>query len=789
MYIISMKGLFNYIKLLLIFLFIVVFLSIFTIFYTLWRYSPELPSYESIINYKPNLSSRIYSSDGFLLKSFYTEERIFIPENRIPENIKYAFLASEDKNFYNHYGLDIIAIIRALLTNIININSNKRVVGASTITQQVVKNLLLSNELSYSRKIKEIILAIRIENILNKKDILELYLNDIYLGYGSYGIGSASLNYFNKSIYDLELHEIAFLAALPKAPNNYNPKKNYLKAVDRRNWVIDRMFANGFIKQQDLKYKNKSLEVYKRVDIEFSDADYYYEEIRKDLFKKFGKEKLYSDGLIIKTALDSEIQKNANLSLIEGLIEYEKRQGWDGFIENTNLENFLNKKNFYKDENPFYPKWQVVYIDNVNKKNIDVYNLSKEKFKIDLDNQFNNWLLKVNFKKGDVIYIEKKNNTVIINQEPKVNGAIIVLDPYSGDILALAGGYSFNKSEFNRVTQAKRQPGSAFKPIVYLAALHQGYSPSTLILDAPYVVDQGPGLPKWKPSNYTDEFYGLTTMRTGIEKSRNLMTVRLANRIGMDKILRMAENLNISNGLDNNLSMSLGSGVITLKDLTNAYAIIANGGKKIEPKLITSIYSKDGKKIFDTRLKKCIDCKLNNISSITKLPNLNENKNIILDPKLAYQITSMMEGVIKRGTAKKLSDLDVPIAGKTGTTNQNKDAWFIGFTPDLVIGVYVGYDKPKTLGYKQTGSSVAVPIFKNLAKKIQINKNKKPFRIPSGISFVRIDPGTGKVSNDKDAINEPFILGSEPYSDNINIIDGLENFDNNYISGTGGLLK
>tara|TARA_B100000989_G_scaffold297691_1_gene284340 strand:+ start:1053 stop:3407 length:2355 start_codon:yes stop_codon:yes gene_type:complete len=784
-----MKELFNYVKLLLIFLIIVGFTSVFIIFYTLWRYSPELPSYESIINYKPNLSSRIYSSDGFLLKTFYTEERIFIPENRIPENIKHAFLASEDKNFYNHYGLDIIAIIRAILTNIININSNKRVVGASTITQQVVKNLLLSNELSYSRKIKEIILAIRIENILNKKDILELYLNDIYLGYGSYGIGSASLNYFNKSIYDLELHEIAFLAALPKAPNNYNPKKNYLKAVDRRNWVIDRMFANGFIKQQDLKYKNKPLEVYKRVDIEFLDADYYYEEIRKELFKKFGKQKLYSDGLIIKTALDSEIQKNANLSLIEGLIEYEKRQGWDGIIENTNLENFLNKKNFYKNENPFYPKWQVVYIDNVNKKNIDVYNLSEEKFKIDLDNQFNDWLLKVNFKKGDVIYVEKKNSTFIINQEPKVNGAIIVLDPYSGDILALAGGYSFNKSEFNRVTQAERQPGSAFKPIVYLAALKQGYSPSTLILDAPYVVDQGPGLPKWKPSNYTDEFYGLTTMRTGIEKSRNLMTVRLANRIGMDKILLMAENLNISKGLDNKLSMSLGSGVITLKDLTNAYAIIANGGKQIEPKLITSIYSKDGKKIFDTRLKKCIDCKLDKISLITKVPNLNENKNIILDPKFAYQITSMMEGVIKRGTAKKLSDLDVPIAGKTGTTNQNKDAWFIGFTPDLVIGVYVGYDKPKTLGYKQTGSSVAVPIFKNLAKKIQINKNKKPFRIPSGISFVRIDPGTGKVSNDKDAINEPFILGSEPYSNNINIIDGLENFDNNYISGTGGLLK
>ncbi len=778
----------NYIKFLLILLFILTFVSIFTIFYILWQYSGELPSYENIIKYKPNLSSRIYSSDGLLLKSFYTEERIFIPVERIPKNIKNAFLASEDKNFYDHYGIDIIAISRAFFTNIINMNSNKRVVGASTITQQVVKNLLLSNELSYSRKIKEIILAIRIENILNKDDILELYLNDIYLGFGSYGIGSASLNYFNKSIYDLELHEVAFLAALPKAPNNYNPKKNYLRALDRRNWVIERMYANKFIKKEDLQYKDKPLEVFKRADVEFSEADYYYEEIRKELFNKFGKEKLYSEGLIIKTALDSSIQRSANQSLIEGLILYEKKQGWNGLIENTTLENFLNKKDFYIEKNPFYPKWETVIINDKNKKKLEIFDLNRIKKEINLDNELNNWLGDVNFNKGDVIYVEKKKDNYIINQEPKVNGAIIVIDPYSGDILALSGGYSFKKSEFNRATQAKRQPGSAFKPIVYLAALNEGYSPATLILDAPYVVDQGPGLPKWKPSNYTDEFYGLTTMRTGIEKSRNLMTVRLANRIGMKKILNMANNFNINEGLDTNLSMSLGSGVVTLEELTNAYAIIANGGKKIEPKLITSIYSKDGKKIYDTRLKKCLECRIETTLSKIKIPDINEVKNIIIDPRIAYQITSMMEGVVERGTAKKLKDLNVPIAGKTGTTNQNKDAWFIGYTPDLVIGVYVGFDEPKSLGYKQTGSSVAVPIFKNFAKKIKINKNKKPFRIPSGISFVRIDSKSGIVSDQKESIVEPFILGSEPYSNNINVIDGFENFNNNSISGTGGLL-
>ncbi len=783
-----MNRFLGYIKLLLIFLFIFAFISISSIFYILWQYSSDLPSYENIINYKPNLSSRIYSSDGLLLKSFYTEERIFIPVKRIPENIKNAFLASEDKNFNNHYGIDIFAILRAFFTNITNINSNKRVVGASTITQQVVKNILLTNELSYSRKIKEIILAIRIENILDKDEILELYLNDIYLGFGSYGIGSASLNYFNKSIYDLDLHEIAFLAALPKAPNNYNPKSNYLKAIDRRNWVIDRMYANKFIKKEDLEYKNKPLEVFERIDVEFSDADYFYEEIRKELFNKFGKEKLYSEGLIIKTALDSSIQKSANVSLIEGLIQYEKKQGWHGVIENTSLEEFLDKEDFYNDRNPFFSKWETVIIKSINKKKIEVINHYKIKKEINLNNELNNWLLDVTFHKGDVIYIEKKKNTYVINQEPNVNGAIIVIDPYSGDILALSGGYSFKKSEFNRATQAKRQPGSAFKPIVYLAALNEGYSPATLILDAPYVIDQGPGLPKWKPSNYTDEFFGLTTMRTGIEKSRNLMTVRLANRIGMKKILNMANNFNLNEGLDKNLSMSLGSGVLTLKELTNAYAIIANGGKKIEPKLITSIYSKDGKKIYDTRLKKCFECRIKKILSKNSIPDLDEDKNIIIDPRLAYQITSMMEGVVNSGTAKKLKDLNVPIAGKTGTTNQNKDAWFIGYTPDLVIGVYVGFDEPKSLGYKQTGSSVAVPIFKNFSKKIKINKNKKPFRIPAGISFVRIDPKSGMVSNQNGSIVEPFILGSEPYSDDIDIIDGLENFNNNSISGTGGLL-
>ena len=382
--------------------------------------------------------------------------------------------------------------------------------------------------------------------------------------------------------------------------------------------------------------------------------------------------------------------------------------------------------------------------------------------------------------------IEGKN---IVRQIPQVNGAIVVIDPHNGNVLAMSGGFSFKLSEFNRATQAKRQPGSAFKPFVYMAALNEGYTPSTLILDAPYVVDQGPGLPKWKPANYTDEFYGLTTMRTGIEKSRNLMTVRLADRIGMSKIIDLIKKFGIEDGISSQLSMSLGSGQVSLLDLTNAYAIIANGGNKIMPNIINSIYSKDGKIIYNSDDKYCQNCKMNTIQNKLEIPKITKTYYKVIDEKIAYQITSMMEGVIKRGTAKNLKELNISLAGKTGTTNDNKDAWFIGFTPNMVIGIYVGYDMPKSLGYKQTGSSVAVPIFNNFAKKIDLNSNNIPFRVPSGISFVRIDPNSGLPSTNDISILEPYIVGSEPYNKKIDILDNLGTIKNNSISGTGGLLQ
>lgn len=755
----------------------------------LWKYSPELPSYNKILEYKPDLSSRLYSSDGVLLKSYHRQERIYLPVERIPPQLINAFISSEDKKFYLHRGVDIIAIFRATVMNLISFFNNQKLIGASTITQQVVKNLLLTNEVSIDRKIKEILLSIRVENILSKNQILELYLNDIYLGFRSYGVAAASLNYFNKSINELQLHEMAFLASLPKAPNNYNPKKNYKKAFNRRNWVIDRMYENGFITYNDLSYKNKSIEIFNRDNSIYKGGDYFYEEIRKKLYSSYGKEKLFSEGLIIKTSLDTDLQFHAENSLINGLINYDKKQGWKGVIGNLNYYDETLTVFENKITNPFPNRWILAKVDYLSNNKLFLSSSKKLKFEIDLENDFNIWLINENFKKEDVLFIEKNKTNYIIRQIPEANGAIIVLDPHSGDVLAMSGGFSFKLSQFNRSTQAKRQPGSAFKPLVYISALKSGFTPSTLILDAPYVIDQGPGLPKWKPANYSDIFYGLTTMRTGIEKSRNLMTIRLANKIGINEILNTAKDLSVDKNLEENMSMSLGTGLVTLIDLTNAYGIIANGGKKINPNFIKSIYSKDGKKIFDNSNKKCSYCILENIRDFKKLPIISNQLLEVLEPKIAYQITSMMEGVVQRGTARRLKDLKIPLAGKTGTTNDNKDAWFIGFSPDLVVGVYVGYDNPKSLGYKQTGSSVAVPIFKEFIKRTKTNKNKTPFRVPSGLSFVKINQNTGLPSNDDISIMEAFIEGTEPYSkDDINILDSL-GIINNSISGTGGLLN
>ncbi len=759
----------------------------FTAFFLLWKYSPDLPSYSELKNYNPPLSTRVYTSDGVLLDKYYIEERLFVPIDRIPNILKNAFISAEDKNFYSHYGFDLFAISRAFVTNIINyINNDKRLIGASTITQQVVKNMLLTNEVSFERKIKEIILAIRLEIILSKDKILELYLNDIYLGYGSYGVAAASLNYFNKSLNELSLEEAAFLAALPKAPNNYHPVKKYESAVNRRNWVIDQMYKNKYILKNHLSKKNTKLIVKDRDLIDLNKAQYFKEEVRKKLNNLYGNKNLYRDGLIVKTTIDTNLQTFADEALIEGLLNFDiKNNGWRGILK-KNI-NIISNDLIKEFKNPFPNKWRLSLVKKVKNDFIQI-STQNTKDEIISINSNNEWLKKINIEVGDVFFTEKIENEIIVRQIPNVNGAIIVLDPHTGKILALTGGFSFKLSEFNRVTQAKRQPGSAFKPFVYITALEEGYTPSTLILDAPYVIDQGPGLPKWKPSNYTDKFYGLSTMRIGIEKSRNLMTIRLADRLGMEKILRTAKKFNIDQNIDMNLSMSLGAGVVTLENLTSAYAMIVNGGKKIKTKLIESVSNKRGKIIYNSQEKECINCIQYSDNLIYDLPVIEENKESIINSTVAYQMSSMLEGVVLRGTGKKISDLQTPLGGKTGTTNDNKDAWFIGFSPDLVVGVYVGYDNPKSLGYKQTGSSVAVPIFKSFMKKIDVNKNKIPFRIPSGISFVKIDTQTGLQTNSNNGILESFLIGTEPFNQNITVLDSLGSVQQETLSGVGNLL-
>ena len=764
---------------------ILTILSIITIF-VFWKYSSTLPDYSTLKEYDPPVTTRVFSSDGKLLDEFSIEERLFVPFNQMPDNLIKAFLSSEDKNFYDHRGIDFFSILKAILINVKNFNSNKRLVGASTITQQVAKNFLLTNEVSFERKIKEAILSFRIERYLDKNQILELYLNEIYLGFGSYGVASASLNYFNKALDELTLSESAFLAALPKAPNNYHPINKKEAALNRRNWVLNEMFQNNFINFDELIFsRNEDLKTINRDEKEFYVARDFTEEIRKILNKKYGSKTLYKKGLSVRSTMNTFYQNQAYNALKWGLEEYDKRRGWRGEIDNIDkLSEFKN----YDYEGKYPEEWKLAVILNNEKDSLTLSLKDESKVKAYLRD--NSWITKKKFNslnKGKIIFIEIKNMNVLIKQIPLVNGALVALDPFTGKVLSLVGGYDFSISEFNRSTQASRQPGSAFKPFVYITALENGFSPSTVILDAPYVVDQGPGLPKWKPSNYTKEFYGLSTMRLGIEKSRNLMTVRLAQKLGMEKIKKITEKFDIAKNIDNNLSMSLGAGEVTLLNLTNAYAMIVNNGKKIEPSLIDTIQNKEGKIIFKHEKRECNNCLVDTYDELI-LPTIVDNNEQIINPITAFQMVSMLEGVVLRGTGRKIKSLNRPLAGKTGTTNNSKDAWFIGFSPTLVVGVYVGFDKPKSLGNGETGSSVAVPIFKKYMENILKNKPKTPFRVPSGVSFVKIDPETGLPTIQDNGIIEVFKQGYEPFQRFI--LDDKTNImkEDDLFSGTGELL-
>jgi len=734
-------------------------LSAFSIIAVLWAFSNNLPDYKFLKSYKPSVSSKVYSGDGELVNDFSTEKRIFVPYNAISKKVINSFLSAEDKNFYSHPGVDAKGVLRAVINNISNIISSKRLEGASTITQQVAKNFLLTNEVSLNRKIKEAILAFRIERALSKERIIELYLNQIYLGGGAYGVASASLEYFDKPISELNYDETALLAALPKAPSRYNPYKNIALAKFRRDLVLKNLYENNYIdKAQYEKFIDKKIVLKKRKKTFTEDTSYYVEDIRKNVVDQLGFDKVYKQGLNISTPINLSLQKIAIRSLREGLISYDKRKGWRGpLLRKKEITNWNNKLDKFKLEKSI--NWNLAIVKKINKFSIEIETENEINGLIKYENiswikkEFNE-ILEI----GDIIYVENLNKNIFgLRQLPIANGGIVVMDPFTGRILALSGGFSFKKSEFNRATQALRQPGSAFKPFIYALALENGYTPSTLILDAPLVLEQGYDLKMWKPENYGKKFYGPSTLRMGLEKSRNLMTVRIAQDLGLKKIVSFSKQLGIYDNPSELLSISLGSAETTLLKLTSAYSSFINGGKLIKPIMIDRIQDSEGNTIFNNEKRKCVNC--DQISFLSEnYPEIKDEFPQIFSPQTAYQMTSILEGTVQNGTAKKLKDLNLDLAGKTGTTNGNTDTWFIGFTSKLAIGVYVGSDNPTSLGKFETGAKTALPIFKNFVKNAVKKEDARPFKVADNILMRVIDPITGEkaLSESKSTIIEAY---------------------------------
>ena len=755
-----------------------------TSFIILWTFSSNIPDYKFLKSYKPPVSSKVYSGDGDLVADFSKEKRIFIPYNSIPKNVINAFLSAEDKNFFYHPGVDAKGILRAIFNNIKNVLTSKRLEGASTITQQVAKNFLLTNEVSLNRKIKEAILAFRIERALSKERILELYLNQIYLGSGAYGVAAASLEYFDKSIKDLSYAEAAMLAALPKAPSKYNPYRDKELAKFRRNLVLKNLLENNFI---DLEYyeklKKQSIELKKKKKVFLEDSQYYIEEVRKKVIKDLTYEKVYKQGFNINTPINLNLQKIANMSLRNGLISYDKRKGWRGPIINKGYKDHWNKDlEKYELEKSIY--WEIAIVKEINQFTTNIE--TKDKIQGIIEYKDISWTKKEFeelFKVGDIIYVKRiDKNFYSLKQLPKINGGIIVMDPYTGRVLALSGGFSFKNSEFNRVTQALRQPGSAFKPFVYALALENDYTPSSLVLDAPLVLDQGSDLKMWKPQNYGKKFYGPSTLRTGLEKSRNLMTVRIAQNLGIDKIVKFSKSLGIYDNPEELLSISLGSAETTLLKLASAYSAFINGGKLVQPVLIDRIQDSEGNTIVNNEQRSCLDCEQISFMS-DQYPKIKDNYIQVFSSETAYQMTSLLEGVIQRGTGKKLKKLELNIAGKTGTTNENTDAWFIGFTSNLIIGVYVGMDDPKSLGKYETGSKTALPIFKDFVEKTVKKSNARPFKVAEGITMMVVDPISGEKAkfSSKNTIVEAYKKK--------NVVDGKVLYTNNNRLESSNILE
>ena len=760
------------------------------VLWVFWTYGKDLPDYHQLAKYEPPVATRIHAGNGALIAEHATEKRVFMPVEAMPPRLIQAFLSAEDKAFYSHFGVDPRALFRAVVTNAMNYGTGRRPIGASTITQQVTKNFLLTNEVSIDRKIKEAILSFRMERAFTKDQILALYLNEIYLGMGSYGVAAAALNYFDKSLDQLTLEEMAYLAALPKAPANYHPIRKTRAATIRRDWVLGEMQQNGFITGDEARRARAvPLQIARQSGFDSAEAPYFAEEVRREVVSRFGEDMLYAGGLSVRTTLDPELQHAARMALQRGLEALDRRQGWRGALASHTGDGDLDDI-LAKHEAAMLEDHHAAYVTEVTKDQAQIY-VNGGRGRIPFQLAF--WAypprgedgvrpqplndLRDALAIGDIIMVQPPEGTpdlirdgfepqqgdYALSQRPSVEGAIVALDPHTGRLLAMSGGYNYLDSEFNRAVQALRQPGSAFKPFVYLAALDQGYNPTTRILDAPLVVDQGPGKPKWKPANYTRRFYGPSIMRVGIEKSRNLMTARLAMNLGMDEIGDYARRFGLNENLPPLLSMSLGAGETTLLRLTAAYGMLVNGGKKITPSLIDRVQDRNGKTIYRHDGRSCDACQ-SGAGMGEEIPDLGDTREQLTSPASAFQMVSMLEGVIKRGTGRRISKLNLTLAGKTGTTNDNTNGWFIGFTPDLAVGVFVGYDTPRQLGKRETGSTVAVPIFGDFIAAAQAGRPVIPFRRPGGVTIIPVNAETGErvMPGDEKAIYEVFKPGQRP---------------------------
>ncbi len=772
----------------------------------IWHFSKDLPDYSQLQDYEPPVMTRVHASDGQLLGEYAKERRLYLPIQAIPKLVVNAFLAAEDKNFYEHGGLDYTGMARAALLYAQNIGSNRRPQGASTITQQVAKNFLLTNEVSFDRKIKEALLAMRIERTYSKDKILELYLNEIYLGLGAYGIAAASLVYFDKSVNELTVSEAAYLAALPKAPSTLHPVKNRDRAIERRNYVIDRLVENGWIKQADAdKARKEALTVTGRGShAHIFAGEYFAEEVRRDILERYGEKKLYEGGLSVRTTLDPKMQVMARKTMTNGLVNYDEARGYRGATNKIDISGDWGVKLAEVKSLSDISPWKMAVVLDVSDQSARIgfqpgrelggaVSKDRQTGLISLDGV--RWAKPAQgptrgktptavsqvLSAGDVIYVDpstQKDGSIIegqfrLRQYPEVSGAMVAMDPNTGRVLAMVGGFSFDQSQFNRATQAYRQPGSSFKPLVYSAAMDNGYTPSTVVIDAPIEIDQGSGNGVWRPENYsTGKYYGPTTMRNALTRSLNTVTVRLAQDVGMPLIGEYAKRFGVYDELPNYLSYALGAGETTVMRMVTAYSMFANGGRRVKSTLIDRIQDRYGHTIFKHDQRECRGCEAPEGWKNQPEPQLVDRREQVMDPMTAYQITSMMESVVQSGTATVMREVGKPIAGKTGTTNDEKDAWFVGFSPDVVVGIYVGYDKPRNLGRGGTGGVLSAPIAKDFMKLALADKPAVPFKVPAGIKLIRVDAKTGMRAGPGDGgrtILEAFKPGTAP-PDNYSVI-------------------